>query len=292
MKYQCEICTRKFDKILGLSIHIKNTHKISKAKYAETFMTNEWVTCYICGIKFYRAINLQKRFDENGKCICACCDKCGQKLANIFSTITKTKSGSHKFIQIKAQKTKIKRNSNYIGARKAADKMIANGFYGSKKHKTRNWVIAGQKAARCPEVRERANKTIYKKFGKFTTWKPMFSIESQNLFNSIEKKINGFEIYYATKNHEYQIVISKKHIFLDFYIPQLNKIIEFDEEYHNNGKQKIKDALREKRIRKYFNNIDILRIKKSDFVANEKNVLDRCLDFLNHRDAHNLGCRR
>ncbi len=286
--FKCEFveCNhREFDTTLGLSVHIKFSHHISKQEYAKKFKTKEWVECYICGKEFYKMINSQKRFDENGKCICACCGSCGQKLANIFSTITKTKNEMHKLIQIKAQKTKIVKGSNKIGARKAADKMIANGFYCSEKHKMENWIIAGQAAACKPEIRERAKKTIYKRFGKFTTWIPRFSLESQKLFRELEQKLNDIfgdiKVYYATKHHEYQIAQNRHHAFLDFYIPALNKIIEFDEEYHEKYGQKEKDIIRECLILSYFNNnVSILRVKKEDFIKDEQKVVEQCVSFL------------
>jgi very-short-patch-repair endonuclease len=324
---ECE--NREFNTTLGLGIHVKFTHRVSKQEYAKIFRTKEWVTCYICGKEFYKMINSQKRFDENGKCICACCKACGQKLANIFSTITKTKAGVHKLIQIKAQKTKRERGTDSVGATKAAVTKHKNGYYGSEKHKSTlvNWIEAGREAARQPEARERAKQTIlknggyapiiergrqttYKKFGKRTTWRPSYSLESQVLFKSVEQKLieifKDIKVYYATKHHEFQIVQNRHHAFLDFYVPSLNKIIEFDEEYHKKHGQEEKDIIREDLILSYFdNNISILRIKKEDFLKDKQKIIDQCVSFIldpvalsiflkrnNKFETLSIGCRK
>jgi hypothetical protein len=167
-----------------------------------------------------------------------------------------------------------------------------NGYYNSQKHKDRvqKWKDSGgslkwSKAGNSPIARERARQTVYGKFGKWTTWRPMFSLDSQDLFRCIEEKLicifGDIKVYYATKHHEFQIAQNRHHAFLDFYVPSLNKIIEFDEEYHERYGQNEKDVIREDLILSYFNNnISLLRVKKEDFLKDGQKVVEQCVSFI------------
>ena len=66
---------------------------------------------------------------------------------------------------------------------------------------------------------------------------------------------------------------------VDFYIPELNILIEFDEKYHERSEQKRKDAEREKEIITYAQkeinqNIHMIRVKEDDIYAGIRRILN------------------
>jgi hypothetical protein len=55
-----EHCGREFESRNALGIHIRRSHKISKAQYAELFKTDEWIKCKICNKYHYMEMVYQK----------------------------------------------------------------------------------------------------------------------------------------------------------------------------------------------------------------------------------------
>ena len=92
---------------------------------------------------------------------------------------------------------------------------------------------------------------------------------------AIEKEIkNKYKCLYATnggrENSEYQVLIADRFIrFLDFYIPELKKWIEFDEGHHKYEKIKKDDKIKEKQVKKKIKGVKLLRIKESSFLKCE-----------------------
>jgi len=72
-----------------------------------------------------------------------------------------------------------------------------------------------------------------------------------------------------------------RHYFLDFYILDNNKIIEFDGEYWHSEKRGniTKDKKREDELRS-LGFVNILRIRERDFCDNPTDVIKRCLEFI------------
>lgn len=117
-----------------------------------------------------------------------------------------------------------------------------------------------------------------------------YSKVSQDLFNSIVKKLNGEfkEIFYATinpdkknselmvKNHE-----TGKYYFLDFYIKDNNKVIEFDGDYwhgERRGNQEYYENRDEDLIKLGYTNI--LHVKERDFKNNPEKTINECIQFI------------
>jgi len=112
------------------------------------------------------------------------------------------------------------------------------------------------------------------------------------LFDYIYKDFD--KIYFATlnenfkfdnsgKNYEFLIKRSDSKVaFLDFYIPEVNKAIEFDGEYwHGEGTgNKERDAIREQRIKEKNPEIEIYRVRERDYRNNPSEVISNCLDFI------------
>ena len=74
---------------------------------------------------------------------------------------------------------------------------------------------------------------------------------------------------------------------LDFFVPKLNKIIEFDGEYWHNmhvisdGSNKTREQRRDMEILDTDPNLQIFHIKERDYIKNKEGVLQECLNFLN-----------
>ena len=109
---------------------------------------------------------------------------------------------------------------------------------------------------------------------------------SQELFQSIENNLKNIKCYFAinveeTKNNEFQVLIGKKFVrFLDFYIPDSKKWIEFDEKHHKYSGILKKDKIREKQIFKKIKGVKLLRITEEEFLTDKNKTLKKCLSFI------------
>jgi len=118
---------------------------------------------------------------------------------------------------------------------------------------------------------------------------PIFSLESQNLFRNLEENLKkyNYEIFYAMKgdrkNNEFQVHIKDGTVnmrFLDFYVKDLNKSIEFNEAYHQRESQLIVDAIRKEEIEKSIGGIQFYYVSKDDWLKDPAKVINDCLTFL------------
>jgi predicted CoA-binding protein len=120
-----------------------------------------------------------------------------------------------------------------------------------------------------------------------------YSKISQELFWCLYDKIkNDFNnIYFAQlgkrkgkdisgKNHEYFKILSDRNVFFDFFIKDVNKIIEFDGDYwHNEARGNVKrDKLRDEAIKK--EGYQILHIKERDWKQDQLQVIEQCLRYI------------
>jgi hypothetical protein len=125
-----------------------------------------------------------------------------------------------------------------------------------------------------------------------------YSKISQELFKriyyAIEHKYK--DVYFATLkdngdiiddgiNNEYKQLTELSYKLLDFYIPSINKCIEFDGEYFHSdefrGGTIARDAKREKDILEAAPEMKILHITEREFKENRKETIDKCLRFIN-----------
>lgn len=132
------------------------------------------------------------------------------------------------------------------------------------------------------ESKENFRKILYTKYDRYSNFFPKFSWNSQKLFSEIEKNID-VPCLYATngsnENNEYQVFISEGFTrFLDFYIPQYNIWIEFDEKHHKYMEED--DRIRERQIMSKIEGIKLLRISENDFLVKPQEVLDKCILFV------------
>lgn len=118
-----------------------------------------------------------------------------------------------------------------------------------------------------------------------------YSKISQELFKQIYSKIKtDFEnIYFAevsnenSRYNEFMVLDTdnKKKYFLDFYIEDNNKIIEFDGDYWHGEKRgnQERDFQREEALKRLgFTNI--LRIKERDYKKNPTSEINKCLEYI------------
>lgn len=135
---------------------------------------------------------------------------------------------------------------------------------------------------------DKARQTHFDRYGIYSNFCPRFSLTSQQLFKIIEERII-YKCFYATngedKTNEFQIYHKKSSNirFLDFYIPEINKWIEFDEKYHYKQAQLSKDEDRVKQIKDILCDVELLRIKEKDFTDNPSDILELCLNFINSK---------
>lgn len=135
------------------------------------------------------------------------------------------------------------------------------------------------------EERERINKAkvqSHKSFSKI----------SQKLFWDIYNNYpdQSIHFYFAEngtdENNEYMLLTNNNHYrFLDFYSPELNKLIEFDGDYwHGNTRgNKERDEIREKEIKDSIPNIKIYHVKECEYRKNILKTVNDCLEFLNDK---------
>jgi very-short-patch-repair endonuclease len=117
-----------------------------------------------------------------------------------------------------------------------------------------------------------------------------YSNMSQELFNKINDIIkNDFDhIFYATNNpeksnNEYTVINKEtnKHYFLDFYVKDNNKVIEFDGDYWHGGPggNQERDRKRQEDLIK-LGYTNILHVKERDFKNNPEKTINECINFI------------
>lgn len=110
-----------------------------------------------------------------------------------------------------------------------------------------------------------------------------------DLYNKV--KVDYKNIYFATldketkeyteMNNEYFVRDGSKCFFLDFYVKDINKVIEFDGDYWHNQNlpgNKEREETRDNALKELGYNI--LHIKERDYKNDKEKVLQECLDFL------------
>jgi len=167
-----------------------------------------------------------------------------------------------------------------------------------RERQTTNSVDAIMKREKCDiyEATEKRKNITSKWLSSLPT--KSYSNISQELFWSIYMIIKEeyLDIFFATlnenkcledvgKNYEYKVKTDKTIRSLDFYIRDVNKVIEFNGEYWHSernirGKYTIeRDIEREKEIKKTLN-CSFFIVNEKKYNANKQKVIDDCLDFI------------
>ena len=117
-----------------------------------------------------------------------------------------------------------------------------------------------------------------------------FSIVSQNLFWKIFEETK-LDCIFATNNNgtyddehnlEYKVEVETSYVKLDFYIPSLNKWIEFDGDYWHGEKRgnQERDRYREKLIFEAIPGIQLKRVKERDYRKNPEKIVNECVEWI------------
>lgn len=123
-----------------------------------------------------------------------------------------------------------------------------------------------------------------------------FSKVSQDLFNRIYEIIKDEykEIFYATlnkphsklngyDNFEYEVILEDgiHRYFLDFYIKDNNKVIEFDGDYWHSKKRgnQERDRNRENKL-KELGYKEIFHVKECEFLQDKQKIVNKCINFI------------
>lgn len=121
-----------------------------------------------------------------------------------------------------------------------------------------------------------------------------YSEISQKLFRQVFDVIKNdyTDIYFATydknkensnKNFEYEVILEDEihRFFLDFYVKDNNKVIEFDGDYwhgEKRGNQK-REQERENKL-KQLGFVNIMHVKECDYNTDPQKVVDKCIRFI------------
>jgi len=120
-----------------------------------------------------------------------------------------------------------------------------------------------------------------------------YSKISQELFWMIYEKIKDDfnDIYFATlgkrkgkdlsgKNHEYRIDIGDSFCKADFFIKDINKIIEFDGDYCHGEARGNQKRDRERDLLLFESGYEVLHIREHEWKDNPEQILNKCKEFI------------
>ncbi|MCP4762916.1 MAG: hypothetical protein GY870_14145 [archaeon] len=142
--------------------------------------------------------------------------------------------------------------------------------------------------SKSPEEQERIQRAKMNNGGQ------SYSKISQELFTKLRNQLyNQFpDMKFATlqengivndigTNNEFCLLTEFSCRFLDFYIPSIDKCIEFDGDYwHGKEGNKKRDEDRENEILSFFPNMSILHIKECDYRKSPEKIIKRCMEFI------------
>lgn len=140
--------------------------------------------------------------------------------------------------------------------------------------------------AKSPEEKKRINRAKVCQCRNVVAYSKI----SQKLFSAIYEKIKGEfkDIYFATKidngkNNEFEVICKDEYhrYFLDFYVKDNNKVIEFDGDYWHGQKRgnQQRDQERED-ILHSLGYVNILRIRECDYKADPDAAVEQCVEFI------------
>lgn len=289
LKYECEFCDQKFEKVGSLQIHVAKIHKeIDVEEYYNKYVRQESDPdgkCFYCGkqLKFNSFTEGYNRFCYNTDC-------------NI--RFYNEKDGRHEKA-MESYKELLKNDNtilpNQIGYWTKRGYTEEEAKFKIKERQTTNSVEAIMKREGCSE-----EDAINKRQEITDKWINNFPFQnysnvSQELFWSIYEKIKHKykNIYFATlfngervenKNKEFKIKTNVTTRSLDFYVQDIEKCIEFNGTYWHGevGRgNRTRDEDREKEILETMPELQILHIKEEDYRNDKQKVIQECIEFLN-----------
>ena len=104
---------------------------------------------------------------------------------------------------------------------------------------------------------------------------PNYNPTAVVLFEQLEKEF-GFDGIYATKNNHGEFYVKELGYWVDYYEPNLNLVIEYDEKHHERHSQKLRDVKRQEEIINLLN-CKFIRISEADTLEIVYNKLSEVL---------------
>lgn len=302
---ECKVCGDLFLNERNLSKHLSDKHKeITKEEYYKKYIMKEDDSdghCLWCGkdLKFISITEGYQRFCYNTECNVLWYNKHTDRKEKALETLKELYKNSDDisptqigywikkgFTEEEAvEKVRERQTTNSVEAIMKRNNCSLEEAEKIRQEITDKWQATLN--AKSDEEKEKINRS------KMFVGRG-YSYISQELFVAIYEKIRGKfnEIYFATLNNiskeidnscfEEFCVITKKGLrFLDFYIKDNNKCIEFDGDYWHGKIGNIeRDLKRELDIKEVMDGIQILRIKESEYKNNKEETIKKCLDFL------------
>jgi hypothetical protein len=124
---------------------------------------------------------------------------------------------------------------------------------------------------RSNETRKKLRLIFASKLQTRVTGSFKYNPKAVQLFEQIEREFN-FNGIYATKNNLGEFYVKDLGYWVDYYEPELNLVIEYDEKHHERYKQKIKDNQRQVEIMELLK-CKFIRIKEVDSMETIYNKL-------------------
>lgn len=285
--YNCECleCGMKFPNNIAMGIHISQNHYLSKEYYDKFHKKTEEGMCKWCKspTSFNSIQSGYNSFCYNTSCNVNYHNKY-EKRHECGETISKA--------QIQSQNM-----PNQIGywIKKCYSEDQAKALVSQRQ--TTNSIESIMKREKCSEAQAiEKRKNITKKWlDSFP--KQNYSNISQELFWSIYESIknNYKEIHFATilngdkisdgTNHEYKVKTNKTIRSLDFYVKDVNRVIEFNGSYwHSKNSKDVnyspeRDIKRNDEVTKILN-CDLLVINELDYCKNKTQIIEKCINFI------------
>lgn len=285
LKYVCKINGEKFPSLNRLTRHIISL-KLTPEEYFKKYVDSSTTgTCKWCckPVPFHNIEVGYRNFCHNSSCNVLWHNKFENRNDN-----------GEKISQRLKELQNMKNQKGYWLKRGYTEEEAKEKV---TERQTTNSVEAIMKRKNCSreeavEIRKDITKKWANSFPKLN-----YSMVSQKLFWSIYEKIKETfsDIYFATldqqtnqkdysrTNHEYQLKTKTSIRYPDFFIPEINKIIEFDGVYWH-GKvgrgNKTQDEKREKEICEVLENCKIFRVREDEYNKNPEKVVNECLEFL------------
>lgn len=285
----CKECGISYYRKEDLSKHIKDVHDSEESYYHKHIQkTNELGKCLWCGnlMKFNSIWEGYNKFCYN--------TSCGVNYHNKYNN----RSDCGEAISKTIQDTQC--NSTQKGYWTKMGFTEEEAIQKLRERQTTNSIDAIMKRSGCNKT-----KAIEIRKGITEKWltsfpKQNYSKVSQELFWNIYDNIKSEykEIYFATiydgnistdgKNHEYKVKTHKTSRSLDFYIKDVNKVIEFNGAYwHSIANKQVNyrvenDQMREDEIVKTLK-CKVFNVKELEYYKDKQKILQDCLDFI-HND--------
>jgi hypothetical protein len=213
MNFFCQACGKECDSVWSLASHIRWTHKLTKEKYAETYKTEEWFICPVCGDGFFIAKKWWKnlKYKACKKCrheykvkqmnLDGSYDKARQKQ---FSTMRK--NGTIEERSKKRRNTMLKNGSDIIFAEKIRIDHAKNPekYFGAAKKWTEN------RKERDPGFFSRKNKKMWKNRSKENVNSWVQKVHDTRKRNGTYRCVSNAELAFSWLAH---LIFSDKNIF-------------------------------------------------------------------------------